>query len=205
MLAVWGRKNSINVQNVLWCCAELGLEFERIDAGLHFGVNTTPEYKRMNPNGLVPTLDDSGYILWESNVIVRYLASTRGLGTLCPADAKERFLSERWMDWQITAAGPLGIVYRGLIRTPPEKRDDGAIAAAQGRAEALFRILDAHLAGRDFVESDRFTIGDIPTGAIVYRWLVLGNSRDAFPNVARYHDRMAERPGFREHVMLPPS
>jgi glutathione S-transferase len=203
MLTIWGRKNSINVQKVLWCCAELGLEYKRIDAGLQFGLNKTPDYLARNPNGLVPTIDDDGFVLWESNVIVRYLSSKHGPGTLCPTDLKERFLSERWMDWQITAAGPLGIIYRGLVRTPPEKRDNDAIAAAQGRAEALFRLLDTHLAGRDFVETGRFTIGDIPTGAIVYRWLGLGNKREDFPNLARYHDRLAERPPFREHVMLP--
>lgn len=203
MLTIWGRTNSINVQKVLWCCAELGLEYKRIDAGLHHGVNNTPEYLARNPNGLVPTIDDDGYVLWESNVIVRYLSSRHGLGTLCPADPKDRFLSERWMDWQLTAAHPLGTIYRGLIRTPPEKRDNNAIAAAQRVAEASFKLLDGHLAGRDFIETGRFTMGDIPIGAIAYRWLGLGNKREDVPNLARYYDRLAERPAFRQHVMLP--
>jgi glutathione S-transferase len=203
MLTIWGRTNSINVQKVLWCCAELGLEYKRIDAGLHHGVNNTPEYLARNPNGLVPTIDDDGYVLWESNVIVRYLSSRHGLGTLCPADPKDRFLSERWMDWQLTAAHPLGTIYRGLIRTPPEKRDNNAIAAAQRVAEASLKLLDGHLAGRDFIETGRFTMGDIPIGAIAYRWLALGNKREDVPNLARYYDRLAERPAFRQHVMLP--
>src|SRR5688572_16530465 len=109
MLRIWGRTNSINVQKVMWCCAELGLANERIDAGLQFGVNNTPDYLSRNPNGLVPTIDDDGYVLWESNSIVRYLSSRHGLGTLCPEDAQARFLSERWMDWQLSTAVPLGI------------------------------------------------------------------------------------------------
>ena len=203
MLTIWGRTNSINVQKVMWCCGELGLEYKRIDAGLQFGVNNTPEYLAMNPNGIVPTINDDGYILWESNVIVRYLSSRHGLGSLCPSDQKDRFLCERWMDWHITAAHPLGIVYRGLIRTPPEKRDENAIAAARGAAEKSLKVLNGHLAGRDFVETGRFTMGDIPIGTIAYRWFGLGNDREAFPNLARYSDRLTTRPGFREHVMVP--
>ena len=88
MLKIWGRKNSINVQKVLWVCGELALPFDRIDAGMAFGVNNTPEYKAMNPNGLVPVINDAGFILWESHVIVRYLARKHGLGTLCPVDPR---------------------------------------------------------------------------------------------------------------------
>ena len=100
-------------------------------------------------------------------------------------------------------AGPLGTVFRGLIRTPPEKRDNAAIEAARREAGALYGILDKHLKGRDFVEGDHLTIGDITSGAIVYRWLALGSSREEFPNLARYYDRLAARPGFKQHVMLP--
>ena len=204
MLKIWGRTNSINVQKVLWCCAELGLEYERIDAGLQHGVNKTAEYLTMNPNGVVPTIDDDGFILWESNTIVRYLSARHGDGALCPAEAQARYLCERWMDWQQTTITPtIRVVFQGLIRTPPEKRDNDAIAAAQVSCEAAFKILDDHMATRDFVETDRLTVGDIPIGPTVYRWLGLGNKRENYPNLAKYHDRLAERPSFRDHVMLP--
>jgi glutathione S-transferase len=203
MLTIWGRTSSINVQKVMWCCAELGLAHTRIDAGLAFGVNNTPEYLARNPNGLVPTIDDDGYVLWESNSIVRYLASRHALGTLCPEDPQTRFLAERWMDWQLSAAVPLGTLYRGLIRTPPEKRDNNAIAAAKKASEDAMNILDGHLAGRDFMEAGRLTIGDITTGVMAYRWFGLGNSREATPNLARYYNRLAERTAYQVHVMLP--
>jgi glutathione S-transferase len=182
MLTIWGRNNSINVQKVLWCCAELGLEFRRIDAGLQYGVNNTPEYLANNPTGLVPTIDDDGYILWESNVIVRYLSSRHGLGTLCPADLQARFRAEIWMDWQQSFLWPsFRTVFQGLIRTPPEKRDNNAIAAAKGKAASALKILDRHLAGRDYVEGKQLTFGDIPVGIAAYRWFALGMPREELP------------------------
>src|SRR5579863_7177368 len=107
MLKIWGRANSINVQKVLWCCGELGLQYHRIDAGNEFGVTKTPEYRVLNPNGLVPTIEDGDFQLWESNVIVRYLAQKSPSGRLCPADIRVRFDAERWMDWQATVFWPV--------------------------------------------------------------------------------------------------
>ncbi len=108
MLKIWGRMNSINVQKVLWCCGELGLEYERIDAGMQFGVNNTPEYKAMNPNGLVPTIDDEGFILWESHAIVRYLARKHGMGTPVAGRRSSRAAdADRWMEWYSTTLWPV--------------------------------------------------------------------------------------------------
>src|SRR3954468_21239868 len=171
MLRIWGRKNSINVQKVLWCCAELHLPFERIDAGMAFGVVETPEYRALNPNGRIPTIEDDGYVLWESNTIVRYLAMKHSPGSLCPSDLAARFDAERWMDWQLTPLDrPVRNVFWALVRTAPEKRDPAAVEMAQAEAEQGLAILDAHLAQRRFVGGEAFTMGDIPVGASVYRW-----------------------------------
>jgi glutathione S-transferase len=124
MLKIWGRANSINVQKVLWCCGELGLRYDRIDAGNEFGVTKTPQYRTLNPNSLVPTIEDGDFQLWESNVIVRYLAQKSGDGRLLPTDIRTRFDAERWMDWQATVFWPaLRPLFIELIRTPPAKRD----------------------------------------------------------------------------------
>ena len=104
MLKVWGRKNFINVQKVLWCCEELGLPYERIDAGGPFGLTRDPEYLARNPNALVPTISDDEFVLWESNAIVRYLATRHGSGAMWPEDLRERADAERWMDWQLRRA-----------------------------------------------------------------------------------------------------
>jgi glutathione S-transferase len=172
MLTLWGRTNSINVQKVHWCLEELALPYRRIDAGREFGVVDTPEYRRLNPNALVPTIEDDGFVLWESNAIVRYLAAKHAGGGLWPADPRTRADADRWMDWQATTFTPAtGPAFHGLIRTAPEKRDTSAIAQSIAKAEPMAALLDAHLAGRRFVAGDAFTAGDIAVGAAAHRWL----------------------------------
>jgi glutathione S-transferase len=144
MLKIWGRANSINVQKVLWCCGELGLQYDRIDAGNEFGVTKTPEYRALNPNALVPTIEDGDFQLWESNVIVRYLAQKSQDNRLCPADITTRFGAERWMAWQATVFWPaLRPLFIELIRTAPANRDTSAIARGESLSLAAARILDA--------------------------------------------------------------
>lgn len=204
MLRIWGRTNSINVQKVLWTCAELDLEYERIDAGLAFGVNNTPEYKAMNPNGLVPTIDDDGFILWESHAIVRYLARRHGVGTLWPDDPRVAADADRWMDWyHTTLFVGVRVVFQTLVRTPPDKRNMAEVEENRLKAIVAFDILEAHLAKRNYVAGKAFTIGDIPAGVATYRWLNLPIERRAIPNVERWYQRLTERPAFRSHCMLP--
>ena len=141
MLKIWGRASSSNVQKVLWCCAELDIEFERVDVGGPFGGNRDPDYLAMNPNGLVPTVKDGDLVMWESNTICRYLAATRNGEHLYPRDPAARTHVERWMDWQLAViGGPMGQLLFGLVRSTPEARDAGAIDAAR-RRPALARKL----------------------------------------------------------------
>lgn len=203
-LRIWGRQNSINVQKVLWCCDELGLEYERIDAGGPFGRTRDPEYLAMNPNGLVPTISDDGFTLWESNVIVRYLCSKHGPGILYPEDLQERADAERWMDWQVgTLWAAMRPVFIGLVRTPPEERDEAAIEGARQRTASAWDILEAHMEGRDYALGDRLTMADIPLGVSIYRWSQLPVEKGPTPNLDEYLEKLSERPAFRERVMLP--
>lgn len=203
MLKVWGRENSINVQKVLWCCDELGLDHERVDAGGAFGLNRDPGYLAMNPNGLVPVIDDDGFVLWESNAIVRYLCATRGAGTLWPEDPKRRADAERWMDWQLgTLWARMRPVFIGLVRTPPEERDGAALEEAwRGTVEA-WGFGESHgrqgpRPGRRFYDGGRTARGlDLP--------LVAAPDGEApMPNLDAYLARLSDRPAFRERVMLP--
>jgi glutathione S-transferase len=204
MLRIWGRTNSVNVQKVLWCCAELDIAYERIEAGMQFGVVTTPAYLALNPNALIPTIDDDGFVLWESNVIVRYLASRHGLGSLCPSDVRARFAAEKWMDWQTTTLWPaFRAVFMGLVRTPPEKRDHAAIAAGQQESLRVLAALDQQLAKTRFVAGETLTMGDIPIGASIHRCFALEMEREGLPNVARWYDELQQRSGYRENIMLP--
>lgn len=202
MLKILGRATSSNVQKVMWCCAELGLPFEREDVGGPFGRNRDPEYLAINPNGLVPTIIDDGFTLWESNTIVRYLASVHGGDEFWPSDPRARADAERWMDWQLSVLAPAVYpVFWGLIRTKPEDRDWDAINAGRDRLAAAFAILDRHLAGRDYVGGTNFTAADIPVGVVAYRWFEMDIKREDYPDLKQWYDRLGQLSEFREHVM----
>lgn len=204
MLKIWGRTNSVNVKKVLWAAEELGLRYQRIDAGLHFGVNDTPEYRRMNPTGLVPTIDDDGFVLWESHSIVRYLAAKHGAGTLCPADLRERADAERWMDWTHTFSREFQRpLFWPLVRVVPEKRDPAAIEEARRKCGALLDVPDSVLAGKKYLAGERFTMGDIPLGCHVQLWMRLPIERPRHAHLQAWFERLCERPAFRKVVDIP--
>jgi glutathione S-transferase len=203
VLEIWGRKNSINVQKVLWCCEELGLPYRRIDAGGAFGLTRDPEYLALNPNGLVPTISDDGFVLWESNAIVRYLSAKHEAGALWPGDIQRRARADQWMDWQLGLWANMRPVFIGLVRTPPEERDEASIEAFREKTAAAWEILDAHLADREYVTGPSFSAADIPLGATAYRWLQLDVERTPTPNLEAWHARLCDRPAFRRNVMLP--
>jgi glutathione S-transferase len=204
VLRIWGRSNSINVQKVLWCCEELDIRYERVDVGGPFGGNREPGYLRLNPNGLVPTISDGGFVLWESNAIVRYLAAKHGMGTLCPKHLAARADADRWMDWQMgTLWANFRPVFVGLIRRPPEKRDWAHIATAKSKTTENLAMLDAHLAARDYVAGAAFTMADIPLGVTAYRWFSLEIERPLMPNLEDWYERLCARSPYKATVMLP--
>ena len=204
MLKIWGRLSSVNVQKVVVCANELGIVYERIDAGGKFGVVNTPEYRRLNPNGLVPVIEDGGFVLWESNAIVRYLARLYGAGMLWPDDAREGADADRWMDWQATALTPAMFgAFWNLIRVEPDQRSPSAVDESAAKTEALMAILDAHLDGRLFVAGARYTMGDIPLACAVHRWLGLPLRRGARPHVEAWMARIMARPAYDGVLTLP--
>lgn len=201
MLKIYGVKTSSNVQKVLWCCGELGLAFERDEIGGAFGKNRSPEYLALNPNGLVPTIDDYGFVLWESNVIVRYLSAKHGMGTLCPADIQKRADAERWMDWQQTSLVPhMGVLFRAMLRQPPDKVPEEQVRTAVQKAGDNWRILDTRLSDRPFVGGAALSIADIALGNAVHRWFKLPIERPELRQVKRWYERLCERPSYREHI-----
>ncbi|BAM89756.1 putative glutathione S-transferase [Bradyrhizobium oligotrophicum S58] len=205
-LTIWGRPNSVNVQKVLWCLAELDVAFARIDAGMQFGRNGEADYLAMNPNGRIPTLVDGDFVLWESNAIMRYLCLAHGGETpLYPAMPRHRAAVERWLDWTLSTVQPIERpLFWGLVRTPPEQRDMIALQKAADDAAAMWRILDAHLAARLYVEAERFTLADIALGAYARRWFgVEGVVKPELPNLLGWYRRIAQRPAFIRHVAPP--
>ena len=194
MLKIWGRMSSINVKKVVWAAQELGLDFQRTEAGGLFGVVKTPEYVRLNPNSLVPVIEDEDYVLWESSVIVRYLCAKHSAGQMYPTDLRERFDAERWMDWQQTTLNRASRAgFWQLIRTPPEQRNAVLIAESNTAVESLMATLDAHLAQRRFMVGERFTMADIPLACEVHRWFGLPQPRQSRPAIERWYDNICAR------------
>ena len=193
-LKIWGRMSSINVKKVVWTAQELGLEFQRNEAGGQFGLVKTPEYLRLNPNALVPVMEDGDFVLWESNVIVRYLCAKHSPGQLYPSDLRERFEAERWMDWQQTTFSPASRPgFWQLIRTAPEQRNSQVLSDSNAAVEALLATLDAQLGRHAFVAGDRFTMADMVLGCEAHRWFGLPQPRQSWPNVERWYQGLRAR------------
>jgi len=179
----------------VWTAQELGLDFERHEAGGVHGVVKTPAYIALNPNSQIPVLQDDGYVLWESNVITRYLSAKHASGNFYPTDLQERFDAERWMEWQQTMLNPASRNgFWHLIRLPADQRDPALIAQSNAAVELLMAILDAHLATRSFMVGERFTMADIPLGCEVHRWFGLPQTREKRPNIERWFAALAARP-----------
>ena len=207
-LTIWGRANSVNVQKVLWCLAELDVPYQRIDAGMQFGRNDQPDYLAMNPNGRIPTLVEGDYVLWESNSVMRYLCMAHGQGSpVYPQAPKARAAVDRWLDWTLSTLQPVDRpVCWALVRTPPEKRDRVPIQKDADAEGIVWRVVEAQLASRRFVEGDQFTIADIALGTFARRWLgVEGVTKPTLPNLERWFGEIAQRPGFVRFVAPPMS
>jgi glutathione S-transferase len=207
-LTVWGRANSVNVQKVLWCLRELDLAYERIDAGMAFGRNNETDYLAMNPNGRVPTLVDGDYVLWESNSVMRYLVLAYAPASpIYPSAPRRRASIDRWLDWTLSTLQPVDRpVFWALVRTPVEKRDMVAIQKDADAEAVQWRIVDAQLATRRFIEGDDFTIADIALGAYARRWFgVEGIRKPRLTHLKRWFAQFASRPGFAQFIAPPMS
>ncbi|UCH72962.1 MAG: glutathione S-transferase family protein [Rhodospirillales bacterium] len=205
MLKVWGRKSSSNVQALMWCIGELNLAYERVDAGFIYGLVDTPEYLSMNPNGLVPTLQDGDDPpLWESGAILRYLANTYATDNFWPADRIGRADVDKWAEWSKIniALNFTGPVFWRVVRTPPSKRDYSAIRAALRRLNKFLDIAETRLSAFPYLTGEHFTLADIQFGHCLFRYFDIDIERAKHPYVRRYCDALTARPAFREHVML---
>ncbi len=204
MLKIWGRINSTNVRKVLWIVEELDLVHQRIDAGGAFGLVNDPAYRAMNPNGLVPVIQDGDDVLWESNTIVRYLATRYGDGALNLTDPIARAQAEKWMDWATSAlAGAFRDLFWGMVRTPEDQRDMAKINTAREAVGKLLRMPDEALARQDYLSGDAFGIGDIPLGCFAYAWFEMPIERPALPNLEAWYQRLKNREAYQRAVMTP--
>ena len=203
MLRIWGRTNSTNVKKVLWCAEELALPFERIDAGGAYGVVDEPAYRAMNPNGLIPCLQDDDLVLWESNAIVRYLCAKYGRGSLHEADPAARAEADKWMDWTTSSlASPFKAVFWNTVRLSAEQRDDKALEEGLAACGTLLGRVDRTLSEQPFLSGAAWGMGDIPLGCFAYAWFEMDIERPDLPHLAAWYARLQSRPAYRQHVMI---
>ena len=197
-LKIWGRISSLNVRKVVWAAQALQIPFERIDAGLRYGVVKTPEYVGKNPNALVPLMEDGDFVLWESNAMVRYLCAKHALGTLYPDNLQQRFDAERWMDWQQTTLNPAGgPAFIQYFRILPENRNPDVIAKSVAATEPLLAMLDAHLAQTAYMAGNALTMADIPIASEIHRWRELRElpgPRPVFAHLDRWYAQILAHP-----------
>ncbi|MRD49403.1 glutathione S-transferase [Caenimonas koreensis DSM 17982] len=204
MLKIWGRLSSINVRKVVLAAQWLGIPFERVDAGGQYGIVTTDAYRAINPNSLVPLIDDDGFTLYESNVIVRYLCAKHSAGGLYPATLQARFDAERWMDWQQTTLNPAGrTAFVQLIRVAPDKRDATAIAQSVAATEPLLDMLEATLSKQPHISGEQFTMADIPIACEIHRWQGLPLEHKTRPALAQWYHQILDRHAARGVLDLP--
>lgn len=204
-IRIYGRTTSSNVKKVLWLADELKLAYERIGADLAFGAIDTPEYRKLNPNARVPTIQDGDFVLWESNSVLRYLAMKYGGEAFYPPEPAVRANVDRWLDWQLTTVAPAdGPVFWGTIRTPPEKHDKAAISAAAKKMFDVWTILENQLASRQYAASDQFSLADIALGVLGYR--LFANPfvpPPDLPRIKAWQERLHARPPFKKWVAVP--
>jgi glutathione S-transferase len=204
MLKIWGRKTSVNVQKVMWAVNELGLEHERIDAGGPFGGVDTPAFGAMNPNRLVPVIDDNGFVLWESDAIVRYLAEAHGRGRLAPEGRHAFARADQWMTWASSSlyGDVIGVCFIQFVRVTAENRNHAAIDAAVSRINQRLAVLDKLLADRHFIGGDQLTMADIGVGTLMYRYFNMAIPRSRTPHVEAWYQRLTSRKAYQDHVMI---
>ena len=204
VLTIWGGLKSNNVQKVVWTADELALDYRHIPAGMEHGLTNTPEFRALNPNGLVPVIDDGGFRLWESNAIVRYLGAKYGSSNFYPTDVQQRALADRWMDWaSLQFHSAMGPAFHQLIRTEAVKRDARLIDESLARAERFTEVLDQHLADNEFANGKHFSMADICLGVIAHRWMGLPAGRLPRPNLERWFRTVSARDAAKKVLVLP--
>lgn len=201
MLKILGKSSSINVRKVLWLCAELDLAYEQEQWGSGIRSTSAPEFLALNPNGMVPVIEDGPFVLWESNAICRYLTSRYGRSDLLPRDAEERARVEQWMDWQATELNNAWrYAFMALVRKSPDYADPRSLAASLASWHRHMQVLDSQLNRTGaYVVGSGFTLADVVLGLSVNRWYGTPMERPHLPAVESYFERLSQRPAFLLH------
>lgn len=204
MLQLLGRLSSINVRKVVWLCAELGIPFEREDWGAGFRNPKEAGFLELNPNALVPVINDGGFVLWESSAILRYLAAKNGGENLLGEGLEQRAIVDQWFHWQTSDLnGAWAYAVQALIRKNPDFDNPVLVEASIANWTRLMAILEAQLERTGaYVAGDKFTLADIVMGLSVQRWLVPEFEKPHHPHVVAYYERLKGETKFATNGLL---
>ncbi len=189
----------------MWCVGELALDFQRHDVGHRFGGLNTDAFRKLNPNGTIPVIqDDTLPPLWETAAILRYLAKTYGEDEFWPRNPIQQAEVDKWAEWaKINIAMAFTVpVFWQVVRTSQAERDQQAVKNAVTALESKLAIADAQLSEHTFLCGSCLTLADIQLGHILYRYYNIEISRTSLPNLRRYYERLADRAAYRNHVMI---
>lgn len=202
-ITVWGRPEAVNVQKVLWCLEELGVDYTRIDAGGRFGGLDTPEFLGMNPWGRVPVIRHDDFTLWESNACLRYLCRTFRQGPFTGMSDHAFAQADQWVDWLATTLyyPAFRQYYLYQIKIPAAEKDPAKLAAFREEALIPLRFLNDQLGQRDFVASGQFSMADLLAGVYVDRWMRLDADAASLKNIARYFERLSVREPYKKTIL----
>lgn len=204
MLTIWGRATSSNVQIAMWAAKELKLDVKRIDVGGTFGGTDTPEYRSMNPNGLIPVLQDNGLTLFESGAILRYLGAKYGNDEFWPKDPTRRAELDKWAEWSKTTLCPVLIyhVFWTLVRTPKGDRDMNNLKTQVEKLGELMEMATAQIGDSGYIGGESLSFADIMFGHTLFRYFTLPFTRKELPDLSAYYERLQTHVAYREHVMV---
>jgi glutathione S-transferase len=154
---------------VLWAAHHLDIPFELSVVDFTKNAQNAPSYVALNPNGRAPTLEHDGYVLWESNAIVEYLASLKPESGLLPADPRGRLAVTKWLYWESALWDPACAIFAFERVVKPLFGRGEASQSEIDRATPLFervgKVLEGELSKHRFVQGATLTAADISIGA----------------------------------------
>jgi glutathione S-transferase len=179
----------------------LDCELKPIDLGR--GDQRTPQYNALNPNRKMPTLEDDGIVLWESNAILFYMASKRPESGVWPLDVKGQSDVLRWLFWESAHwdAESVGMVsYEKASKEvlglgPP---DPAFIARGELNFNRFAVVLNDSLKGKTWMLGDRLTIADFSIGGLLPSAERMALPEGRFPEICRWYEGLASLPAWRE-------
>jgi len=197
---------TVNCRKVLAGFDLVGLEYESVKMDYFGGDHKKPEYVAVNPNEAIPALVDGDFVLWESNAMLQYGADLTDAATVYPSDARARADINRWHLWEASAWFPSCYVYlvENLVKPfTGSEPDPDVLAGEQARFDHLAAILEARVAGQNFIMGDEVTLADIAVAAPMHLHAQVSLPLDPYPEIRAWMSRVEALPCWQKTDVVP--